>query len=90
MKSLFHPKRFAQFILGLAALTFTQCDNSKAEMAREMEAMMNLTMLQTGLKLYASDNEGKFPASLSELMPKYGFTKAMVEFTDRRSKQRTP
>ena len=90
MKSLFHPKRFAQFILGLAALTFTQCDNSNVERGRQAEVMSNLKQLQLTLKLYAGDNEGKFPASLSELMPKYTSTNAIIEFTDRRTKQRTP
>jgi hypothetical protein len=90
MKSLFHPKRSVQFILGLAALAFTQCDNSNAEKARQMADMNDLHLLQMTLKMYAGDNSGKYPPALSELMPKYAHTDQFLEFTDRRTKQRTP
>jgi len=40
--------------------------------------------------MYANDNDGKYPAALSELTPKYSDTNLILEFTDSRTKQRTP
>ena len=131
MKSLFHPKRFAQVILALTALTFTQCNKPSAdapagsttiapkteapsagtasansialigegaspsfsaarEKGRQTDAMNNLRQVQTCLKIYAGDNDGKYPAALSDLIPKYTISSQIIEFRDYRTKQRPP
>jgi Tfp pilus assembly major pilin PilA len=58
--------------------------------AVEANELSTLRQVQVTLKLYAADNDGKYPAALSELAPKYASTEQILEFTDHRTKQRTP
>ena len=57
--------------------------------AVEMDDMNNLKQVAMGLMMYEVDN-GKFPAALSDLTPKYIHEPRLLEFTDRRTNERTP
>jgi type II secretory pathway pseudopilin PulG len=72
-------------LAGLAVPAF-----SSARMkAVEMEHMNNLRQVNLALRMCATDNDGKFPEALSELS-KYIGTPGLLEFTDRRTHDRTP
>ena len=51
--------------------------------------MNNLKQVNLALRLYASDNDGKFPPALAEIS-KYGGNAGLLEFKDRHTQQRTP
>ncbi len=51
--------------------------------------MNNLRQVGVALKMYEADN-GKYPAALSELAPKYVSSSNLLEFTDRRTNSHTP
>ncbi len=57
--------------------------------AVETSDMSNLKQVNLALRLYASDNDGKFPAALSELS-KYTGDTGLLQFTDRTTQQGTP
>ena len=98
MKPPFHPRRFAQVILGFAALTFTQCNKpavgriigDSQEKDLQIDDMKKLRQIQIAMKMYANDNDGNFPVALPKLAPKYISNESILEFTDHRSKQRMP
>ncbi len=76
----------AAVLAGLAVPAF-----SSARMkAVEASDMSNLKQASLALKLYALDNDGNYPKALSDLVPKYTATDAILTYTDHRTKQRTP
>jgi type II secretory pathway pseudopilin PulG len=74
-------------VLAGTALPAFSAARGKAVQANELNT---LKQVQVGLKMYANDNDGKYPAALSELASKYTGTDQILEFTDHRTKQRTP
>jgi hypothetical protein len=53
--------------------------------------MNNLKQVNLALRLYAADNDDKFPAALSELSnPKYVDDAGILVFTDRSTRQPIP
>ena len=70
----------------LAGMTFPVLSNARGR-AVEANDLNALRQVQMGLKMYASDN-GKYPAALSELAPKYIGSSQILEFTDHSTKQR--
>jgi hypothetical protein len=65
MKSLFHPKRFVQVILGLTALTFTQCDKPAANSPTGSAATTNAP--GNSIPLIGEDASPAFRAVASRL-----------------------
>ena len=59
------------------------------EKGRQADTMSSLRQVSLALKMHAGDNDGKYPAALAELSPKY-MPARLVEFTDHRTKQRVP
>ncbi len=58
--------------------------------AVEASELNTLKQVQLGLRMYAADNDGKYPPALSALAPTYIGSSQILEFTDPRTKQRTP
>lgn len=60
------------------------------EKGRQADDMSKLKQVNLGLRMYAGDNDGKFPAALPSLAPKYTGTDSILQFTDHRTKQLIP
>ena len=58
--------------------------------AVETSELNTLKQVLIGLRMYAADNNGKYPPTLSALAPDYVGGSQILEFTDPRTKQRTP
>ena len=72
-------------LAGIAVPNFVRA----RERALTITDLNTLRQVQMGLKMHAADNGGKYPATLAALAPKYGNSQ-ILEFTDRRTNQRTP